>query len=76
MKNFLRQKVTPKFNGTGLIEIAKALLAFTNLITALAIINIVYKQEHPLTYSVWVAFMFVVLYFTAYKLIKKGEEYV
>ena len=76
MKNFLRQKITPKFNGTGLIEIAKALLAFTNLITALAIINIVYKQEHPLTYSVWVAFMFVVLYFTAYKLIKKGEEYV
>lgn len=76
MDDFFKQINQKGLSGTALIEIGKALLAFTNLITALAIINIVYKQEHPLTYSMWVVFMFISLYYIGYKIIKRGEKYV
>jgi len=68
--------IQPSFSATGLIETGKALLAFANIVTALAIINIVYNQQHPLLYSIWVFFIFVLLYYIGYRLIKKGEKYV
>jgi phosphatidylglycerophosphate synthase len=72
MKKFLNINLS----AIGLMEIGKALLAFANIVIALAIVNIVYKEEEPLLYSVWVFFMFVSLYYMGYRLIKKGEGYV
>jgi len=76
MDDFFKQISKKGLSGTALIEIGKALLAFTNIITALAIINIIYKEENPLISSIILLILFIMLYYIGYKIIKKGENHV
>lgn len=57
----------------GLKEVGKGLIAFANLFTVLSVINIYLKDEHLNFISVGLSvFIFISLYFSGYKIIKKG----
>jgi hypothetical protein len=60
-------------SSNGLVEIGKGIIAFANILTALALINIVYNQKEPLFYTILVGINYIFLYYVGYKFIKKGD---
>ena len=74
MDIFLKNILKSKFSSIGFIEIGKGIIAFANLLTALAIVNIVYTQKEPLNYGFIVGLSYIILYYTGYRFIKKGDN--
>jgi len=74
MDDFFQNIAKRGLNSLGLVEVGKAILAFANIITALSIVNIVYKQQNPLIYGTGVFVSFIMLYLIGYKFIKRGDN--
>ena len=63
-----------KKDNEALKEIGKGFIAFANLFTALSIVNIFVTKNYFNTVEfLALVYIFVTLYFTGYKLIKKGN---
>jgi len=74
MDDFFKKIERKGLNSLGMVEVGKAVLAFANIITALSIVNIVYKQQNPLLYGTGVFISFTMLYYIGYKFIKRGDR--
>ena len=55
----------------GMQELGKGVIAFSNLVTALTIVNIIYKDDIGFFFVVLAFVNYLLLYFLGYKLIKK-----
>ena len=55
-------------------EVGKGLIAFANLFTALSIVNVFVTKNYFNTVEfIALVYIFATLYFTGYRLIKKGD---
>ena len=63
-----------KKDNEALKEVGKGLIAFSNIFTALSVINIYMKEEHLNIISISLSvYSFIALYIAGYKLIKRSE---
>jgi hypothetical protein len=73
MKGLVSKLKSVKYSLVGLQELGKGVIAFANLMTALTVVNIIYRNDMGIFFIILAFINYILLYFIGYKLIKKGD---